>query len=194
MKRKPSPAGVSRLFRPRHRHQKFRMLDEPGPDELLDDWMISGPATGTYFIRLDLFLGPFLRDLGPFLARFRKADRDRLLPAFNLLAGSSALERAGLALSSWLGRTFFAAPLEYFLFFVFFAIALNPRNFRSIQIGTQRSAKGSFSLMKMFHSIVGMATALLLREGSPKRGTLEEWPVQSSSSLLGRNQILNDVF
>ena len=45
MKRKPSPAGVSRLFRPRHRHQKFRMLDEPGPDELLDDWMISGPAT-----------------------------------------------------------------------------------------------------------------------------------------------------
>jgi hypothetical protein len=45
MKRKPSPAGVSRLFRPRHRHRKFRMLDEPGPDELLDDWMISGPAT-----------------------------------------------------------------------------------------------------------------------------------------------------
>jgi hypothetical protein len=45
MKRKPSPAGVPRLFRPRHRHQKFRMLDEPAPDELLDDWMISGPAT-----------------------------------------------------------------------------------------------------------------------------------------------------
>jgi hypothetical protein len=35
-----------------------------------------------------------------------------------------------------------------------------------------------------------MATALLLREGSAKRGTLEEWPVQSSSSLLSRNQIL----
>ena len=23
---------------------KFRKLDEPGPDELLDDWMVSGPA------------------------------------------------------------------------------------------------------------------------------------------------------
>jgi hypothetical protein len=45
MKRKPSPAGVSRLFRPRHRHKNIRMLDEPGPDELLDDWMISGPAS-----------------------------------------------------------------------------------------------------------------------------------------------------
>ena len=39
MKRKPL------LFRPRQvRRQKFRMLDEPSPDELLDDWMISGPA------------------------------------------------------------------------------------------------------------------------------------------------------
>jgi hypothetical protein len=47
MKRKHSPAGVSRLFRPRHRHQKFRMLDESAPDELLDDWMISGPAEPT---------------------------------------------------------------------------------------------------------------------------------------------------
>jgi len=45
MKRKPSPASVSRLFRPRHvRQQKFRKLDELGPDELLDDWMVSGPA------------------------------------------------------------------------------------------------------------------------------------------------------
>ena len=45
MKRKPSPAGVSRLFRPRNaRRDKFRKLDEPGPDELLDDWMVSGPA------------------------------------------------------------------------------------------------------------------------------------------------------
>jgi len=26
-------------------HQKIRMLDEPAPDEVLDDWMISGPAT-----------------------------------------------------------------------------------------------------------------------------------------------------
>ena len=33
------------LFRPRQfRRQKFRMLDEPSPDELLDDWMISSPA------------------------------------------------------------------------------------------------------------------------------------------------------
>ena len=37
--------GVSRLFRPRQvRRQKFRKLDEPGPDELLDDWMVSSPA------------------------------------------------------------------------------------------------------------------------------------------------------
>jgi len=43
MKRKPSPAGVKRLFRPR-RVRKFRKLDEPGPDELLDDWMVSGSA------------------------------------------------------------------------------------------------------------------------------------------------------
>jgi hypothetical protein len=45
MKRKPSPAGVLRPFRPRKvRRQKLRMLDEPGPDELLDDWMVSGPS------------------------------------------------------------------------------------------------------------------------------------------------------
>ena len=42
---KTIPAGVSRLFRPRQvRRHKFRKLDEPGPDELLDDWMVSGPA------------------------------------------------------------------------------------------------------------------------------------------------------
>ena len=42
---KRKPAGVSRLFRPRQvRRQIFRKLDEPGPDELLDDWMVSGPA------------------------------------------------------------------------------------------------------------------------------------------------------
>jgi hypothetical protein len=45
MKRKPSPAGISRLFRARHvRREKFRKLDELGPDELLDDWMVSGPT------------------------------------------------------------------------------------------------------------------------------------------------------
>jgi len=45
MKRKPSPAGVARLFGPRQvRRQKLRKLDEPGPDELLDDWMVSGPS------------------------------------------------------------------------------------------------------------------------------------------------------
>ena len=47
-----------------------------------------------------------IRPAGPFfLARVRKADRDRLLPAFNLLAGSTALECAGVA-SSWLGQLF----------------------------------------------------------------------------------------
>ena len=44
--------------------------------------------------------------------------------------------------------TFFEAPLEYFLFFAFLAIALVLRCFWSIRIGPQRSAKGSFSLVK----------------------------------------------
>jgi hypothetical protein len=45
MKRKPVPAKGLRLSRTRHiRSQKFRKLDESGPDELLDDWMVSAPA------------------------------------------------------------------------------------------------------------------------------------------------------
>jgi hypothetical protein len=45
MKRKSVPAKGLRLFRTRRiRSQKFRKLDESGPDELLDDWMVSAPA------------------------------------------------------------------------------------------------------------------------------------------------------
>jgi hypothetical protein len=34
-----------RLYRsPNARHPAFRKLDEGGSDELLDDWMVAGPA------------------------------------------------------------------------------------------------------------------------------------------------------
>jgi len=45
MKRKSVPAKGLRLSRTRNiRSHKFRKLDESGPDELLDDWMVSVPA------------------------------------------------------------------------------------------------------------------------------------------------------
>jgi hypothetical protein len=44
MKQQPSTAKGSRPFRPPVTRQKPRRLDEAGPDELLDDWMVSGPA------------------------------------------------------------------------------------------------------------------------------------------------------
>jgi hypothetical protein len=45
MKRKSAPAKGLRLPHKRNiRSQKLRRLDESGPDELLDDWMVSGPA------------------------------------------------------------------------------------------------------------------------------------------------------
>ena len=87
MKRKPSPAGVSRLFRPRHRHQKFRMLDEPGPDELLDDWMISGPATEPTSSDQTYFLDRFFRTLAPFL---RASERPIAIACFLLLTFAKA--------------------------------------------------------------------------------------------------------
>jgi hypothetical protein len=45
MKRKLHPAKDFRPFRPRSFIQrKVRGLDESGPDELLDDWMVSCPT------------------------------------------------------------------------------------------------------------------------------------------------------
>jgi hypothetical protein len=45
MKRKSVPAKGLRLSRTRNiRSQKLRKLDESGPDELLDDWMVSAPT------------------------------------------------------------------------------------------------------------------------------------------------------
>jgi hypothetical protein len=45
MKQKPSPVGSLRRLRTRRiRDHKLRKLDEAGPDELLDDWMVSAPA------------------------------------------------------------------------------------------------------------------------------------------------------
>jgi hypothetical protein len=45
MKRKSVPAKGLRLSRTRKiRGPKPRGLDESGPDELLDDWMVSAPA------------------------------------------------------------------------------------------------------------------------------------------------------
>jgi hypothetical protein len=45
MKRKSVPANGLRLFRTRKiKGTKPRRLDESGPDELLDDWMVSAPA------------------------------------------------------------------------------------------------------------------------------------------------------
>jgi hypothetical protein len=45
MKQKLFRAKAQRRFRPtRIIRQKLRRLDEAGPDDLLDDWMVSGPA------------------------------------------------------------------------------------------------------------------------------------------------------
>jgi hypothetical protein len=45
MEQKPIHARIPRLFRlPNARRPIPRRLDEAGPDELLDDWMVSGPA------------------------------------------------------------------------------------------------------------------------------------------------------
>jgi len=48
MKQKSAPAKDLRLLRARNtRTHKLRRLDESGPDELLDDWMVSSPAADT---------------------------------------------------------------------------------------------------------------------------------------------------
>jgi hypothetical protein len=45
MKQKPLRVKIARLFHsPNVRRLMLRRLDEAGPDELLDDWMVSGPA------------------------------------------------------------------------------------------------------------------------------------------------------
>src|SRR4051794_15055702 len=61
------------------------------------------------------FSRALLWNLGAFLSRFRKSDRNSLFSAFDLFAGSSALERAGLALlhgaANFLRRTLGVFPL-----------------------------------------------------------------------------------
>jgi len=45
MKQKPLRVNIPKLFHsPNVRRLMLRRLDEAGPDELLDDWMVSGPA------------------------------------------------------------------------------------------------------------------------------------------------------
>jgi hypothetical protein len=91
------------------------------------------------------FFDRFFGTLAPFL---RASERPIAIACFLLLTFLPDLPLLSVpALRFFMARpTFFAAPLEYFLFFAFLAIALVLRSFWGIQIGTQRSAKGSFSL------------------------------------------------
>ena len=93
------------------------------------------------------FFDRFFGTLAPFL---RASERPIAIACFLLLTFLPDLPLLSVpALRFFMARpTFFEAPLEYFLFFAFLAIALVLRRFWSIRIGTQRSAKGSFSLVK----------------------------------------------
>ena len=91
------------------------------------------------------FFDRFFGTLAPF---FRASERPIAIACFLLLTFLPDLPLLRVPpLRFFMARpTFFAAPLEYFLF-AFLAIALVLRGFWSIRIGTQRSTKGSFSLM-----------------------------------------------
>jgi hypothetical protein len=70
-------------------------LEDSGFDQL-DKWTVACPAGGHAATGpLKPFL--FLRHLGASLARLGKADCDRLFSALAFLAGTAALECAGLA-------------------------------------------------------------------------------------------------
>jgi hypothetical protein len=123
MKQKPVPAKALRLPRTRYiRSQKLRRLDESGPDELLDDWMVSGPAVDpSSDWNYDFFDRFFFGTLAPF---FRASESPIAIACFLLLTFLPDLPLLSVpAFRFFMARpTFFAAPLEYFRFFAFLAI------------------------------------------------------------------------
>ena len=75
----------------------------PAPDELLDDWMISGPATEPTSSDYTYFLDRFFGTLAPFL---RASERPIAIACFLLLTFLPDLPLLSVPAlpSSWLGR------------------------------------------------------------------------------------------